>query len=109
MVILAGVMVIPELAYAHGMEGQEIGPPILTSGLLGFVCYWLVMLWPAAKKRDDPVTRSGNRYPSATATQRGRPQRYAMRVKQTPRLRKIERSGQATTTAQHPKRKAIDE
>lgn len=107
LVILTTVMAVPALAYAHGMGGQEIGPPILTSGVLGFICYWLVMLWPASKKTDNTATRSGNRHPSATATQRERPRQYAVRVKQAPRLRKIERSGQAATN-QHPKRKASD-
>ena len=39
------------IAHAHGgMAGpDEIGPPLFTSVALGFVCYWLVILWPSSK------------------------------------------------------------
>jgi len=50
-------------AHAHGgMAGpSEIGPPLLTSGALGFACYWLVMLWPSAKNRRTPDDPGKNR------------------------------------------------
>jgi hypothetical protein len=43
------------LAHAHGgMAGpDEIGPPLFTSFALGFVCYWLVILWPSSKSKGD--------------------------------------------------------
>jgi hypothetical protein len=36
-------------AYAHGgIAGpDELGPPIITSAVLGVGGYWLMMLWPA--------------------------------------------------------------
>jgi hypothetical protein len=49
------------LAYAHGgMAGpDELGPPLLTSAALGFVCYWIVILWPKAQRKDpDSSARS---------------------------------------------------
>src|ERR1700724_2236251 len=48
-------------AHAHGgMAGPaEIAPPLLTSGALGFACYWLVMLWPSAKNRRRTPDGSG--------------------------------------------------
>jgi hypothetical protein len=52
------------IAHAHGgMAGpDEIGPPLLTSAALGFACYWLVILWPSSKRKDDapPATRTRN-------------------------------------------------
>jgi hypothetical protein len=44
------------IAHAHGgMAGpDEIGPPLFTSFALGFVCYWLVILWPSSRSKDDP-------------------------------------------------------
>ncbi len=43
------------IAHAHGgMAGpDEIGPPLLTSAALGFACYWLVILWPSSKRKDN--------------------------------------------------------
>ena len=43
--LLACILVLPALAHAHGGMGpDEIGPPIGTAGLIGFVSYWVVML-----------------------------------------------------------------
>lgn len=93
--ILLPVVLLPAPAYAHGMEGQEIGPPILTSGILGFLCYWLVMLWPSAKKTGEATPRPGREHLRGT------------RVKRPPRLRKI--AGQIhTASLQPPQRKASD-
>lgn len=35
-------------AYAHGgIAGpDELGPPVITSAVLGIAGYWLMMLWP---------------------------------------------------------------
>lgn len=98
--ILPAVVLLPTLAYAHGMEGQEIGPPLLTSGVLGFLCYWLVLLWPSAKKTGNPATQSG-KPPHSSARHSGG------RVRQTPRLRKVERRGHAPSPP-HLHRKAND-
>ena len=101
-------MVAPSLAYAHGgMAGpEELGPPIFTSGLLGFVCYWLVMLWPAPKKKGNPEVGSGRQNRHAPRTQ-GRSLKKSVHVKQVSRLRKIERNGQFSND-QHSGRKASD-
>jgi hypothetical protein len=46
------------IAHAHGgMAGpDELGPPLFTSVALGFVCYWLVILWPSSRRKDDAPT-----------------------------------------------------
>ena len=108
MAVLACLMGSITLAQAHGGGGgpEVVLPPIFTSGLLGFVCYWLVMLWPSSTKKGDtevrPSTQSGN----TTATRRASHQ-YSARVKQKPRLRKIERSGRFGNDV-NSGRKAID-
>jgi len=96
--VLGCLIAAPSLAHAHGMAGEELGPPIVTSGLLGFVCYWLVMLWPSAKKGDTvvgPRTQKGPSMPNRHATRtRRRSHKNFTHVKQVSRLRKIERRGQ---------------
>jgi hypothetical protein len=39
-------------AYAHGgMAGpDELGPPVLTSAVLGIGGYWLMLLWPSRRR-----------------------------------------------------------
>ncbi|MGH7960880.1 MAG: hypothetical protein ACRERD_03500 [Candidatus Binatia bacterium] len=92
MPVLACLIASTTLAHAHGGGGgpEVVLPPIFTSGLLGFVCYWLVMLWPSSTKKGDPEvqprTQSGN-----TAATRRTSHQYSARVKQKPRLRKIEK------------------
>lgn len=75
----AGVLSLPGLAYAHGANAAEMAPPIVTSGLLGFVCYWLVMLWPASKRAAS--------HPDRFAVSVVGPQ--PIRIKRKPRLRVI--------------------
>jgi hypothetical protein len=45
-------------AYAHGgIAGpDELGPPVITSALLGIACYWLVLMWPSRKARGGQKT-----------------------------------------------------
>jgi hypothetical protein len=93
--VFAGVIIAPSLAHAHGMGGQELGPPIITSGLLGFVCYWLVVLWPSAKRTVDPAGGFS------------RQNKGAPRVKRKPRLRIIETRSQFHSD-QNSGRRAID-
>jgi hypothetical protein len=106
--VLACLMAAPTLAQAHGgMAGPaELGPPIVTSGLLGFLCYWLIMLWPSSKKKGDTAVGSGTQNKSATRTHR-RSRQNSAHVKRVSRLRKIERSGQVGSD-QNSGRKAID-
>jgi len=101
------LMITPSLAHAHGgMAGSELGPPLVTSGLLGFVCYWLVVLWPSAKKKGDIEVGPSmpNRHVSRT---RRHAHQNSARIKLRPRLRKIERNGQVANNA-HSGRKATD-
>jgi hypothetical protein len=93
--VITAVIMLPALAHAHGMTAEELGTPIITSGLLGFVCYWLVMLWPSSKKRNDTEAGVGRQTTSATPTHRRHSHQHSIRVKQAPRLRKIARGGQA--------------
>lgn len=106
MLAVAWVLTLPALTYAHGMTVEELGAPIVTSGLLAFVCYWLVLLWPSSKKKNGPAVGSGQQYAPA-ATHRRHLHQPAVRVKQRPRLRKIGRSGQGGRD-QHSGRRAID-
>jgi hypothetical protein len=105
MAVLACLMASASLAHAHGgMAGpEELGPPIFTSGLLGFVCYWLVILWPSSKKKGDTEVRPGTQNQSATRTRR-RSHKNAVHVKRVPRLRKIERSGQVRSNVNSGRR-----
>ncbi len=75
--LLAGVSLYPSLAHAHGMNAAEMAPPIITAGILAFVCYWLVVLWPASKGAE-----TGLQWPPETDR--------AIRIKRKPRLRVIE-------------------
>lgn len=52
---IIGLLASASIAHAHGgMAGpDEIGPPLFTSVALGFVCYWLVILWPSSKSKDE--------------------------------------------------------
>ena len=104
--VLACLMASPSLAHAHGGMAGELGPPIVTSGLLGFVCYWLVMLWPSSKKKGNTEVRPGTQNKSAPRTDR-RSHKKSARVKRVPPLRKIERSGQFGSD-QNSGRRAID-
>jgi hypothetical protein len=47
-------------AYAHGgLAGpDELGPPVITSAVLGIVCYWAVMLWPERRDGKKPARRA---------------------------------------------------
>ena len=104
---LASSMVAPALALAHGGMGpNEIGPPIVTSGLLGFAGYWAVMLWPSAKKKNDQEMKTGGQNPYGHRTD-VRVQTRPVRVKRAPRLRKIEGRGQHGGE-QHTRRKVSD-
>ncbi len=78
--------IAPSLAHAHGMDAAAMAPPLITSGLLAFVCYWLVMLWPASKREGAWMNGSGAAQPSEKF--------QTIRIKRKPRLRVIETSRQ---------------
>jgi hypothetical protein len=91
--MFAYLILVPTLALAHGGMGpDEIGPPIVTSGLIGFACYWLVMLWPSSRK-GNIVAGSGTQSQIAPQT-RKRSRKNSAQRRRIPRLRKIEGSGQ---------------
>ncbi len=74
---LSGVWLFPAPAYAHGVNAAEMAPPFITAGVLAFVCYWLVVLWPASK--------------GAETDGRGSPETdQTIRIKRKPRLHVIE-------------------
>jgi len=107
MAVLAYLIVLPALAHAHGgMPADELGPPIFTSGLLGFVSYWAVMLWPSGNKKNGQGTGSSGQSGHTSSTV-GRFPKHSARVKRRPRLRKIEGNGQAHSD-QNTRRKASD-
>ena len=107
MAVIACVLALPALTHAHGMTAEELGAPIVTSGLLAFACYWLVMLWPSSKKKNGTAGGSGRQNTSAAPTHRRHAHQHSIRVKQVPRLRKIGRSGQVGRD-QNSGRRAID-
>lgn len=89
---LVSMLASASAAHAHGgMAGpDELGPPLLTSGALGFACYWLVVLWPSAKNRrtlpDGPGSKTRRRTRS-----NGHPKaRKPAAAKQVPRLKEVE-------------------
>jgi hypothetical protein len=93
-VVFAAVRLAPALAQAHGGMGpDEVGPPLLTSGLLGFVSYWVVMLWPSTRKKTDVGAGSSGQDKDVPRTSPRSPRRTA-RVRRTPYLRKIEGAAQ---------------
>jgi hypothetical protein len=76
------------IAHAHGgLAGPaEIGPPIVTSVALAFVCYWLVILWPATKRdanrsqaRTDDRARASGAAKSGVAKSRAAKQQAQLR------------------------------
>ncbi len=99
--VLACLVLTPWPVYAHGMGGRELGPPVVVSGLLGFVSYWLVMLWPSGKRKGGTSGR-----PNRTFLKRN-PPTPSTRIKQKPRLRIIEARGPSYRD-RGPGRKAID-
>jgi hypothetical protein len=105
---LTWLIVLPALALAHGgMEPNEVGPPIGTASLLGFVSYWVVMLWPSSKKKSgSQVGPNGQTSSSSSADTRPR-KRKLPRVKRIPHLRKIE-AGSQFSNDQIERRKASD-
>jgi hypothetical protein len=50
------LVAMASVAHAHGAVAgpDELGPPVLTSVVLGIVCYWAVMLWPTRRTTDEP-------------------------------------------------------
>lgn len=97
---LACLIASASLAHAHGgMAGAQLGRPIATSVALGFVCYWLVILWPSSSKKGDTEVQPGAQDKDATAAHKTS-HKYAARVKRKPRLRKIEGNGQLRSDVQ---------
>lgn len=97
--------VLPTLVHAHGAMGpDELGPPLGTAGLLGFVSYWVVMLWPASKKKTRKHLTRGH----STVEAPPRPRRRKNpRVKRIPHLRKVG-AGTQFPSDQSERRKASD-
>ena len=50
-------------AYAHGgIAGpDELGPPVITSVVLGFICYYTMIFWPSRRNRDEWPTQNQRR------------------------------------------------
>src|SRR6266852_5411165 len=92
MATLTSMLAMASAAHAHGgMAGPaEIGPPLLTSGALGFACYWLVILWPSAKKRPLTPNRSGTKTGRSARFDEQSNSRKLARAKETPHLKKVE-------------------
>ncbi len=89
---LTTILATVSAAYAHGgMAGPaEIGPPLLTSGALGFACYWLVMLWPSAKKRIETPDGSGTKRGNSAPLNGQSNIRKSSQMKQSQHLKSVE-------------------
>ncbi len=106
-IILAYVFLAPALAHAHGaMSSDELGPPLFTAGLLGFVSYWIVILWPSSRKKDDPQAGANPQNGDVPQSQRHR-SKSASRVKRRPYLRVVG-PGEQWHSDQQARRKASD-
>jgi hypothetical protein len=84
-----GLLATASLAHAHGgmAAPNEVGPPILTAVALGLVCYWLVVLWPSSRSKDEA---SGGGATSKNGKRRGRRRAAAPSAEpDLPRLTKI--------------------
>ena len=62
LILIAWALILPYLmpswAYAHrGFGPAELGIPIWTTVGLAVVCYWIVILWPASKKKDSSASQ----------------------------------------------------
>jgi hypothetical protein len=76
-------LIAPTIAHAHGAaSADELGPPLLTSGLLGFASYWVVMLWPSSRKNQSPQSGSDRQNEVGSPLPK-RKQRNAGRLKRT--------------------------
>jgi hypothetical protein len=63
--IILSLAATATMAHAHGgMAGpDELGPPLFTSAALAFVCYWVVVLWPASKQKGSDGAPGGRGLP----------------------------------------------
>jgi hypothetical protein len=105
---LMSLIVLPALALAHGGMGpDEVGPPIGTASLVGFVSYWVVMLWPSSKKKGGAQVGPNGQRTSASETVTYVRTKKTPRVKRIPHLRKIE-AGTQFSSDQSERRKASD-
>jgi hypothetical protein len=89
--LVLSIVATASFAHAHGgMAGpDELGPPLFTSAALAFACYWIVILWPASKRKDSDNPPPGERVAV------GKSRRYTMRTnknsapRQTSQLRRV--------------------
>jgi hypothetical protein len=91
-----GLLASASIAHAHGgMAGpDEIGPPLFTSVALGFVCYWLVILWPSSKSKDD-APPAGKRDRNGNRRGKGRSAAKSSDAQDLPRFTKVAGRGRS--------------
>ncbi len=60
--MVAGLWLLASASIVHAHGGiagpDELGPPVITSTMLGIACYWIVTLWPSRRPRNE--TKNGN-------------------------------------------------
>jgi hypothetical protein len=61
--IALSLVATASMARAHGgMAGpDDLGPPLFTSAALAFICYWVVILWPASKRKGSEDAPNGTK------------------------------------------------
>jgi len=90
--IFLALVATASVAHAHGgMAGpDELGPPLFTSAVLAFVCYWVVILWPTSKRMTSDDPPDGKK---SLAAEKRRVARRAYKnatSRQTSQLRRVE-------------------
>jgi hypothetical protein len=92
--IVASLLTTASIAHAHGgMAGpDDLGPPLFTSAALAFVCYWVVILWPASKRKNSDDAPPGRKIPVGENRRHARQAQKTVAPRQTAQLRKVESS-----------------
>ena len=90
--IIAGNLMTTSIAHAHGgmASTDELGPPLFTSVALAFVCYWLVILWPASKRKGTDDAPRGEKMLSDEQRRAAKRAHTRAAPRQNAQLRKLE-------------------
>ena len=106
--IVLGVVATVSIAHAHGgMAGpDDLGPPLFTSAALAFICYWVVILWPAAKRKASDDAPGGRKLPVKEDSRLGKRASKRIVAGRTSQLRRVQNSRASSVSGSG--RKATD-
>lgn len=90
--ITLGLCIMSSLAHAHGgmASADDLGPPLFTSGALAFLCYWVVVLWPASRRKASGDNPGGKEIPEEGQRRTARRSGTRVAPRRASELRKIE-------------------